>query len=53
MKLNVKNIICTLPGTKFGRRMHPNTGTQMVVVEGEMHFDIAGRDPIVARRGSS
>ncbi len=36
------------PGTKFGRRMHPDTGTFMVVVAGEMHFDIAGQDPIAS-----
>ncbi len=40
------------PGTKFGRRLHPYTGTLMVVVEREMHFQIAGQDPIVATRGS-
>jgi mannose-6-phosphate isomerase-like protein (cupin superfamily) len=40
------------PGTKSGRRMHPDTGTLMVVVAGEMRFDIAGQDPIAATRGS-
>jgi quercetin dioxygenase-like cupin family protein len=40
------------PGAKFGRRMHPDTGALIVVVEGQMHFNIAGQDPIVATRGS-
>ena len=40
------------PGTKFARRLHPDTGTLVVVVDGEIHFDIAGQAPIVATRGS-
>jgi hypothetical protein len=40
------------PGTKFARRMHPDTGILVVVVEGEIHFDIAGQQPIAATRGS-
>jgi hypothetical protein len=40
------------PSAKFGRRMHPDTGALIVVVEGQMHFNIAGQDPIVATRGS-
>ena len=40
------------PGTKFRRRMHPDTGNFMVVVAGEMHFDIEGQQPVTATRGS-
>lgn len=40
------------PGTKFQKRLHPDTGTFMVVVDGEMHFDIEGQAPIAATRGS-
>ena len=40
------------PGTKISRRLHPDTGNFMVIVEGEMHFDIEGQKPIVAKRGS-
>jgi mannose-6-phosphate isomerase-like protein (cupin superfamily) len=40
------------PGTKFRRRMHPDTGNFMVVIAGEMHFDIEGQAPVVATRGS-
>ena len=39
-------------GTKFGLRMHPDTGTLIVLVTGEIHFRIAGQDPITATRGS-
>ena len=40
------------PGTKFARRLHPDTPNMIVVVSGEMHFDIEGQAPIVATRGS-
>ena len=40
------------PGTKFRRRMHPDTGNFMVVVAGEVHFDIEGQKPVTATRGS-
>jgi quercetin dioxygenase-like cupin family protein len=40
------------PGTKYQRRLHPDTGTFMIVVDGELHFDIEGQAPITATRGS-
>ena len=40
------------PGTKFRRRLHPDTGNFMVVITGELHFDIEGQTPVVATRGS-
>src|SRR5207249_6634302 len=40
------------PGTKFSRRLHPDTHTLFVVIAGEMRFTIEGRQPVVAIRGS-
>ena len=40
------------PGTRFGKRLNPDTGTLIIVVDGEMHVDIQGQQPIVAGRGS-
>src|SRR5437762_3029454 len=40
------------PGTKFPRRLHPDTHTLFVVIAGEMHFIIEGQQPLVASRGS-
>jgi len=40
------------PGTKFPRRLHPDTHNIFVVVAGEMHFTIEGQQPVVATRGS-
>src|SRR5205823_6672767 len=40
------------PGTKFSRRLHPDTHTLFVVIAGEMRFTIEGRQPVVAMRGS-
>ena len=40
------------PGTKFSRRLHPDTHTLFVVIAGEMRFTIEGRQPVVATRGS-
>ena len=40
------------PGTKFPRRLHPDTHTLFVVIAGEMHFTIEGQQPVVSTRGS-
>ncbi len=40
------------PGTKISRRMHPDTADVIVVVDGEMSFDIEGQGPVTAVRGS-
>jgi len=40
------------PGTKVGRRFHPDTREWWVVMDGEIRFDIEGQDSFVARRGS-
>ena len=40
------------PGTKFPRRLHPDTHTLFVVIAGEMHFTIEGQQPVVGTRGS-
>ena len=40
------------PGTKFARRLHPDTHTMFVVVAGEMRFSIEGQQPVVGTRGS-
>ncbi len=40
------------PGTKVSRHMHPDTGDILVVIDGEMRFDIEGQEPVAAVRGS-
>jgi mannose-6-phosphate isomerase-like protein (cupin superfamily) len=40
------------PGTKISRRFHPDTRDFMVVIDGEMHFDIEGQESFDATRGS-
>jgi quercetin dioxygenase-like cupin family protein len=40
------------PGTKVGRRFHPDTREWFAVVEGEVRVEIEGQAPFVARRGS-
>ena len=40
------------PGTKVSRRWHSDTREFWVVVDGEIHFTLAGQEPIVATRGS-
>jgi len=40
------------PGAKISRRFHPDTANTLVVIEGEMRFNIEGQEPIVATRGS-
>ncbi len=40
------------PGTKFPRRLHPDTHNIYVVIAGEMRFTIEGQPPVTATRGS-
>ena len=40
------------PGTKVSRRFHPDTREWFAVVEGEVHVEIEGQEPFVAKRGS-
>jgi mannose-6-phosphate isomerase-like protein (cupin superfamily) len=40
------------PGTKVGRRFHPDTREWWVVMDGEIRFDIEGQDSFIARKGS-
>ena len=40
------------PGTKVGRRFHPDTRAWWVVMDGQIRFDIEGQDSFVARKGS-
>ncbi len=40
------------PGTKVGRRFHPDTREWWVIMDGEIRFDIEGQDSFVARKGS-
>ena len=40
------------PGTKISRRFHPDTGDLIVVVDGQMRFEIEGQEPFIATRGS-
>lgn len=40
------------PGTKLGRRLHPDTREWFAVVEGEVRVEIEGQAPITATRGS-
>jgi len=40
------------PGTKFPRRLHPDTHDIFVVIAGEMRFTIEGQQPVTATRGS-
>lgn len=40
------------PGSKFGRRLHPDTHTLFVVIAGEVRFDVEGQGTIDATRGS-
>lgn len=40
------------PGTKYTRRMHPDTATVFVVISGQVHFDAEGQEPATATRGA-
>jgi len=44
--------IRSAPGTKVSRRFHPDTREFWAVVEGQLRFEIEGREPIVATKGS-
>ncbi|MBI3207501.1 MAG: cupin domain-containing protein [Candidatus Solibacter usitatus] len=39
-------------GAKVGRRFHPDTRAWLVILEGQIRFEIEGQEPFVARRGS-
>jgi quercetin dioxygenase-like cupin family protein len=40
------------PGTKYGPRMHPDTPSVLVVIQGQLHFDVEGQQPVTATRGA-
>jgi len=40
------------PAAKYGPRMHPDTPSVFVVIEGRLHFDVEGQQPITATRGA-
>lgn len=40
------------PGTRVGRRFHPDTREWFAVVEGEVRVEIEGQEPFTATRGS-
>jgi mannose-6-phosphate isomerase-like protein (cupin superfamily) len=40
------------PGTKYGPRMHPDTPTVFVVIQGQLHFNVEGQQPVTATRGA-
>jgi quercetin dioxygenase-like cupin family protein len=40
------------PGFTAIRRIHPDTPTVFVVIQGEMTFNVEGQQPVVARRGA-
>lgn len=44
--------IMAKPGTKVGKRFHPDTRCWWVVLDGEIRFDIEGQESFVATRGS-
>src|SRR5688572_20310112 len=44
--------VAAAPGTKVGRRLHPDTREWFAVVEGEVRVEIEGQTPFVATRGS-
>src|SRR5436190_20892633 len=44
--------IQSAPGTKVGKRYHPDTRAWWVVMDGEIRFDIEGQDSFVAKKGS-
>jgi mannose-6-phosphate isomerase-like protein (cupin superfamily) len=43
--------IYSAAGTKLSKRMHPDTRTWWIVMDGEMKVDIEGQKPFVARKG--
>jgi mannose-6-phosphate isomerase-like protein (cupin superfamily) len=40
------------PGTKLSKRLHPDTRTWWIVMDGEMRIDIEGQQPFVAKKGA-
>jgi quercetin dioxygenase-like cupin family protein len=40
------------PGTRYGPRMHPDTPSVLVVIQGQLHFDVEGQQPVTATRGA-
>ena len=40
------------PGTKVGKRFHPDTRAWWVVMDGQIRFDIEGQDSFIATKGS-
>jgi mannose-6-phosphate isomerase-like protein (cupin superfamily) len=40
------------PGTKYGPRMHPDTPSVFVAIQGQLHFDVEGQQPVTATRGA-
>src|SRR5436853_7792630 len=40
------------PGTRYGPRMHPDTPSVFVVIQGQVHFDVEGQQPVTATRGA-
>ena len=44
--------IQSAPGSKVSRRFHPDTREWWVVMDGQIRFEIEGKEPIVATRGS-
>jgi quercetin dioxygenase-like cupin family protein len=44
--------VSAAPGTRVGRRFHPDTREWFAVVEGEVRVEIEGQEPFTATRGS-
>jgi mannose-6-phosphate isomerase-like protein (cupin superfamily) len=44
--------ISAAPGSKVGRRFHPDTREWWIVMDGQIRFDIEGRESFVASKGS-
>lgn len=44
--------IQSAPGTKVGRRFHPDTRAWWVIMDGQIRFEIEGQEPFVAVKGS-
>jgi quercetin dioxygenase-like cupin family protein len=44
--------VSAAPGTKVGRRLHPDTREWFAVVEGQVRVEIEGQEPFTATRGS-
>jgi mannose-6-phosphate isomerase-like protein (cupin superfamily) len=40
------------PGTQYVARIHPDTPTVFVVIQGEVTFNVEGQQPAVAKRGA-